>query len=47
MKENYKLIVAYDGSRYFGFEKQKDQEATIQGKLGRGYFPEFREMKRE
>ena len=33
MKENYKLIVAYDGSRYFGFEKQKDQEATIQGKL--------------
>ena len=33
MKENYKLIVAYDGSRYFGFEKQKEQEATIQGKL--------------
>ena len=39
MKENYKLIVAYDGSRYFGFEKQKDQEATIQGKL-EGVFSE-------
>ena len=33
MKENYKLIISYDGSRYFGFEKQKDQEATIQGKI--------------
>ena len=33
MKQNYKLLLSYDGSRYFGFERQKDQELTIQGKL--------------
>ena len=26
-------MLSYDGSRYFGFERQKDQELTIQGKL--------------
>ena len=31
---NYKLIIAYDGSRYNGFQKQsKHPEKTIQGKL--------------
>ena len=33
MKQNYKLLLSYDGSRYFGFERQKDQELTIQGTL--------------
>lgn len=32
MTSNYKLIIAYDGSRYFGWEHQPDRE-TIQGKL--------------
>lgn len=30
--KNYKLEIAYDGSRYYGWEKQPDRE-TIQGKL--------------
>ena len=30
--KNYKLEIAYDGSRYFGWEHQPDRE-TIQGKL--------------
>lgn len=33
MKNNYRLILAYDGSRYFGWEHQPDTELTIQGKL--------------
>lgn len=33
MKKNYKLTLAYDGSRYYGWEHQPDQELTIQGKL--------------
>ena len=32
MTSNYKLIIAYDGTRYFGWEHQPDRE-TIQGKL--------------
>lgn len=32
MKRNYKLLIAYDGSRYFGWEHQPEQ-VTIQGKL--------------
>lgn len=30
--QNYKLTVAYDGSRFFGWERQPDKD-TIQGKL--------------
>lgn len=30
---NYKFLIAYDGSRYFGWERQKKTEMTIQGKL--------------
>ncbi len=30
---NYKLTVAYDGSRYQGWEHQPDTDLTIQGKL--------------
>lgn len=31
--KNFKLIVSYDGTRYFGWEHQPDTEMTIQGKL--------------
>lgn len=33
MKNNYKFIIAYDGSRYYGWEHQPGVELTIQGKL--------------
>lgn len=33
MSQNYKMIVAYDGSRYYGWEHQPNTELTIQGKL--------------
>ena len=32
MTQNYKLKIAYDGTRYYGWEHQPDQE-TIQGKI--------------
>ena len=32
MQKNYKLKIAYDGTRYYGWEHQPDQE-TIQGKI--------------
>ncbi len=32
MEQNYKLTIAYDGSRFFGWERQPDKD-TIQGKL--------------
>jgi len=32
MKQNYKLTIAYDGTRFFGWERQPDAD-TIQGKL--------------
>ncbi len=35
MKRNIKLIIRYDGSRYFGWEHQPDREMTIQGKIER------------
>ena len=31
--KNYKMIIAYDGSRYKGWLSQRDSGATIQGKL--------------
>lgn len=33
MKKNYRIIVAYDGTRYFGWEHQKNTDMTIQGKM--------------
>lgn len=33
MKKNYKFILSYDGSRYYGWEHQPGVELTIQGKL--------------
>ena len=33
MKKNYKMVVSYDGSRYKGWQRLKDQDLTIQGKL--------------
>ena len=32
MEKNYKLIIGYDGTRYFGWEHQPGKD-TIQGKL--------------
>ena len=31
--QNYKMIIAYDGSRYYGWEHQPNTDMTIQGKL--------------
>ena len=33
MKRNYKMTVRYDGTRYYGWERQPGRELTIQGKL--------------
>lgn len=33
MKKNYKLVIAYDGTRYKGWQSQKNTDITIQGKL--------------
>ena len=33
MKTNYKLTIAYDGTRYYGWEHQPNTDMTIQGKL--------------
>ena len=30
---NYKMIIAYDGTRYYGWEHQPNTDMTIQGKL--------------
>lgn len=30
---NFKLVIQYDGSRYKGFQVQKDNDLTVQGKL--------------
>lgn len=30
---NYKLLLAFDGTRYLGWERQKNTDMTIQGKL--------------
>lgn len=31
--KNYKIIISYDGTRYYGWEHQPNTELTIQGKL--------------
>ena len=33
MNKNYKIIISYDGSRYYGWEHQPNTDLTIQGKL--------------
>ena len=33
MIKNYKMLVEYDGTRYLGWERQKNNDMTIQGKL--------------
>ncbi|MBQ8280059.1 MAG: tRNA pseudouridine(38-40) synthase TruA [Roseburia sp.] len=33
MVKNYKMLLAYDGTRYLGWERQKNNDMTIQGKL--------------
>lgn len=33
MKQNFRFILSYDGTRYSGWERQKNTDNTIQGKL--------------
>ena len=33
MKQNYKFIISYEGTRYHGWERQPGNDMTIQGKL--------------
>lgn len=33
MRKNFKMIVSYDGTRYFGWEHQPNTDRTIQGRL--------------
>ena len=33
MTRNYKFTVAYDGTRFYGWEHQPNTDMTIQGKL--------------
>ena len=33
MKKNYKMVIAYDGTRYKGWQSQKNTDITSQGKL--------------
>ncbi len=33
MKRNYKFVLSYDGTRFYGWERQPNKEMTIQGKL--------------
>jgi len=35
MTKNYKLIISYDGTRYYGWEHQPSTDLTIQGKIER------------
>lgn len=33
MKQNYKMILSYDGTRFYGWEHQPSTDMTIQGKM--------------
>ena len=33
MTRNFKMVVSYDGTRYFGWEHQQETDLTIQGRL--------------
>ncbi|MBE5842346.1 MAG: tRNA pseudouridine(38-40) synthase TruA [Butyrivibrio sp.] len=33
MKRNYKLQISYDGTRFYGWERQPNKDMTIQGKI--------------
>ena len=35
MMRNFKMLLAYDGSRYRGWQRLGDSDRTIQGKLRR------------
>ncbi len=37
MRRNYKLLLSYDGSRYYGWEHQPDMD-TVQGRLEQAFF---------
>ena len=32
MKKNYKMMIQYDGSRFYGWQRQPDQD-TVQGRM--------------
>lgn len=33
MIKNYRMVISYDGSRYYGWEHQPNTDMTIQGKI--------------
>ncbi|MCR5753691.1 MAG: tRNA pseudouridine(38-40) synthase TruA [Acetatifactor sp.] len=33
MKQNYRFVIAYDGTRFYGWEHQPNTDMTIQGKI--------------
>lgn len=33
MKRNYKFIISYDGTKFYGWERQPNKDMTIQGKI--------------
>ena len=33
MAYNYRMLIQYDGTRYAGWQKQGNTDATVQGKL--------------
>ncbi|MCM1468455.1 MAG: tRNA pseudouridine(38-40) synthase TruA [Alistipes sp.] len=43
MRRNYKMLLSYDGSRYYGWEHQPDTD-TVQGRLEQAFFELFGEV---
>lgn len=43
MRKNYKMLLSYDGSRYYGWEHQPDTD-TVQGRLEEAFFAVFGEI---
>lgn len=43
MRKNYKLLLSYDGSRYYGWEHQPDTD-TVQGRLEQAFSAVCREV---
>ena len=33
MKQNYRFVIRYDGTRFYGWEHQPNTDMTIQGKI--------------
>ena len=43
MRKNYKMLLCYDGSRYYGWEHQPDTD-TVQGRLEEAFYAVFGEI---